>query len=49
VKALLYFMVSIAIKTWYEKQREKNFPELLLKNIESGGMRVNIRTHRSDN
>jgi hypothetical protein len=40
---MVKFLILLFIKVWYDKLKEKNYPDLIVKNIElSNNVRVNI-------
>jgi hypothetical protein len=44
VKSLLFVLLSIGMKTWYERTREKVLPVPILHRIERDMIRVHIRS-----
>lgn len=43
MKSLIFIILSIYFKKWYEKEREKWYPVMIAQNIEREGMRINVR------
>lgn len=43
MKSLLIVLLSVGMKTWYERTREKALPVPILHHIEKDMMRIHIR------
>lgn len=47
MKTLIFVLISIYFRKWYENERDKVFPVMIVKNIEQENerrVRVNVRT-----